>query len=358
MPVATLLTPRSPGAIAILQIHATQDDGADLALLLATLNGGAELAVGAMRLIAIAEIDTVLVARPSRAVLQIMPHGGVRIVQRLLMHLAELGVEIREPEEVDPSQLFPEAADRLEARMLAALASASSPRAIDLLLDQPRRWRRAAQPVAPAADPSPDRDSISFEPSVDAEDLARSRRLNRLLHPPRVVIVGAANIGKSTLVNRLAGRTVAITADLSGTTRDVVVVPLVLDGLALWWHDPPGISPAWADHESNDEGDDGRNELARIEREAGERAARVIAAAEFVIAAADVAHDWPTIAECAGRAPDLRVTLRADLGSRPGSDLELSVVEDRGIEAFAVLVRQRLVPDADLEHPGRWKFFG
>ena len=46
---------------------------------------------------------------------------------------------IREAGELDPRAAYPEARDEIEARMLAALARAASPLAVDVLMDQPRR---------------------------------------------------------------------------------------------------------------------------------------------------------------------------------------------------------------------------
>jgi len=59
-----------------------------------------------------------------------------------------------------------------------------------------------------------------------------------------IAIVGPPNVGKSTLLNALAGREAAITSDIPGTTRDVIEVPFDLDGFPVRFLDTAGLRHA------------------------------------------------------------------------------------------------------------------
>ena len=60
----------------------------------------------------------------------------------------------------------------------------------------------------------------------------------------RVVLAGPPNVGKSSLLNALARRDVAIVSEEAGTTRDVIEVRLDLEGLPIVVSDTAGIREA------------------------------------------------------------------------------------------------------------------
>ena len=74
-----------------------------------------------------------------------------------------------------------------------------------------------------------------------SETLAEARQGRVLREGLSVVIAGAPNVGKSTLLNRLCGREAAIVTDMPGTTRDTLNEMLHLDGLPVRLTDTAGL---------------------------------------------------------------------------------------------------------------------
>ena len=304
-------TAARPGAIAILQLEG------DVEAALRALTGIADWPAGRARLVRFGDIDRGLAVRLTEQVAQLMPHGGPRVVQRLRAWMDRLGITAASCDEIPPLLAFPEAADRFEAIALVAVARAASPLAIDLLLDQPRRWR------APGA-------------GADAECRARSKRLNYLIDPPIVVVTGPVNVGKSTLSNALVGRSMSIATDLPGSTRDYTSGRIELAGIVVDWHDTPG-----------------RRETAdAIETAAAEIADRLVDRADLVIALTDHENTWAAVT----RTPDLRVANKCDIAARHDADLAISATDGTGIPELVRAVRDLLVSPEDLRHPGVWLF--
>ena len=74
-----------------------------------------------------------------------------------------------------------------------------------------------------------------------AGHLQDKRRGERLRDGISVVILGPPNVGKSSLLNALAGRPAAIVAATAGTTRDVIEVQLDLAGYPVTVADTAGL---------------------------------------------------------------------------------------------------------------------
>jgi tRNA modification GTPase len=148
-------------------------------------------------------------------------------------------------------------------------------------------------------------DSVRGEIASHLNDAGRGEKLREGLF---FAITGAPNVGKSTLINALAERDVAIVSDIPGTTRDALETRVVLGGVPVTLVDTAGL------RESSDS----------IEAEGVRRALARAAEADLAI----------TVIEAGSFAPSnqsyLTVANKADLG-HPGPDGALRISAKTGL---------------------------
>jgi tRNA modification GTPase len=172
-----------------------------------------------------------------------------------------------------------------------------------------------------AAQVLPDLDRLATE---IREHLADDRRGEALRDGFQVVITGAPNVGKSSLLNALARRDVAIVSEIAGTTRDIIEVRLDLGGYPVTLVDTAGL---------RDTGDSIEQEGVRRARTRAEQAdvrLRLFEAGE------DMGESHPG---------DLIVINKVDVarpGALPGSFL-ISVHTGEGIDALLAALEERVV---------------
>ncbi|WP_176728028.1 tRNA uridine-5-carboxymethylaminomethyl(34) synthesis GTPase MnmE [Rhizobium sp. YK2] len=143
----------------------------------------------------------------------------------------------------------------------------------------------------------------------------------------KVVIAGAPNAGKSSLMNTLAKREVAIVTDIAGTTRDVLHVDLNIEGYAVRLYDTAGL----------------RDTDEVVEREGIRRALRTVADADLVLSLAEIGGEAQrSFPDFTGKV--LTVGTKADIHAEKTNqyDLLISSTTGSGLAELHELLRQDL----------------
>jgi tRNA modification GTPase len=197
-------------------------------------------------------------------VVEFQVHGGLATVARLLSELsAQKGCRLAEPGEFTRRALENGQLDLNQVEALSDLIDAETEsqrqQAIRVLDgsfgDAGEWWRgkllRAAALLEASIDFSDEEipDDLSVEVIHLVEEtrasisaiLERSTVAAKIRTGFTVAIIGAPNVGKSTLLNSIVGRQAAITSDVAGTTRDVIECRVDLQGLAVSFLDTAGL---------------------------------------------------------------------------------------------------------------------
>jgi tRNA modification GTPase len=205
------------------------------------------------------------------AVAELHLHGGRAVVQAVLACLEQQAdCRLAEPGEFTKRAFLNDKMDLLAAEAIADLTAAETEQqrrqalaqsigggadAGDMLSQRIRDWsQRLLHSLAyvEAALDFPDEDLPqdlvdSARPAVAALQLEMMNLLQQsalsqeMREGFRIALVGAPNVGKSSLLNQLAGRPAAIVSAQAGTTRDVIEVRLNLGGYLVILADTAGV---------------------------------------------------------------------------------------------------------------------
>ena len=191
--------------------------------------------------------EDLIVVRLARRTWEIQCHGGTVALERICTDLVSAGARMRCATDDDASDELaafraaedsPESLQRqLQAVIDRRLALTRSRRTAGLMLAQTSNSLRDELQIllnSPNTD-HPQKAAI-LKRHAEWKDIAE-----HLTKPWRIVLAGAPNVGKSSLLNAIAGMERSIVSNLPGTTRDAVEVDTLIDGWSFRFVDTAGI---------------------------------------------------------------------------------------------------------------------
>ena len=230
------LTPPGRGAIATLPIGARRDRGGAVAVPRPQRPAAGRLPPDRL---AVGRFggdrgEEVVVRRRADDAVELHCHGGLAAVAMIEEALVAAGCQSVAWRDWAAGRH----ADPIARRRLSALADARTQRTAAILLDQYHgALSRAMDEIRQAIDRG--RHDAARQ-QIDAL-LARADLGRHLVQPWRVVLAGRVNVGKSSLINALAGYGRSIVHPSPGTTRDAVTVTTAIDGWPVELCDTAGL---------------------------------------------------------------------------------------------------------------------